>query len=141
MSAKASGNGSHLPEKKQTLTSFTCPDCHGTIWEVEENGEIRFECRIGHAYAPDAFADADDDSVERSLWVALRSMEESASVQKRLADMAHERNRPGAYKRFSASAESRKQHAAVLREFLVGSRRRQSEAEGDNGKRELRHVS
>lgn len=138
-------NHKKKPEKKRAQTPFTCPDCHGTIWEVDENGDVRYECRVGHSYSPEAMFQANDDDVERSLWVALRSLEESAALERRLADLADKRSRAHAYKRFAERAEERMRHAAVLRELLVGSKRRLSEAEGNgSGKQkpeELREVS
>jgi two-component system chemotaxis response regulator CheB len=140
--AQRAGNHNGKPNgKKQSNTSFTCPECHGNIWEVNENGEMRFECRIGHAYSPMAMMEANDEDVERSLWVALRTLEESAALDQRLADLASERQRATAMKLFADKAHGRKQHAAILREFLTGSKRRMSEAEGDEGKEELENVS
>ncbi len=118
-------------QKKRTQTPFTCPDCHGTIWEVEENGDIRYECRVGHSYSPEGIFQANDEDVERSLWIALRSLEESAALERRLAETAQKRGRTHAYKRFAERANERIHHAGVLRELLVGSKRRQSEAEGE----------
>ena len=137
---KDNGGPSKLGKKKSN-TTFTCPDCHGTIWEVEENGEVRFECRVGHAYSPEAMRTAADDDIERSLWVALRSLEESAALEQRLADLSAERKRPGAHNFYLQKAHARKQHAAILRDFLMGSKRRQTEVEGDEGKAELERVS
>lgn len=86
-------------------------------------------------------AEASDENVERSLWMALRALEESAVLEQRLAEVAASRNRRNAHKFFTEKARDRKQHAAVLREFLVGSKRRQSEAEGEIGREEIKRVS
>lgn len=128
-------------EKNKTQTSFTCPDCHGTIWEVNENGEVRFECRVGHAYSPEAMREAADDDVERSLWMALRSLEETAALDQRLADLSATRKRESAHSFYRQKAHDRKRHARVLREFLMGSKVRQSEVEGEEGEQELEQVS
>ena len=142
MAALRKGNGKgRTLEKKNTLTTFTCPDCHGTIWEVEENGEVRFECRVGHSYSPEAMREAADEDVERSLWIALRTLEEGAAIDQRLADLSSTRRRENAHAFYSQKARERKRHASILREFLLGSRQRQTEAEGDEGKRELERVS
>jgi len=142
MVAAHKGNGGPgKVENKRTLTSFTCPDCHGTIWEVNENGEIRFECRVGHAYSPEAMREAADEDVERSLWIALRALEETAALDQRLADLSASRKRENAHSFYRQKAHDRKRHASVVREFLIGSKMRQSEVEGDEGKEELERVS
>lgn len=142
MAASHSGNGGRgKTEKQHSTTAFTCPECSGTLWEVNENGEVRFECRVGHSYSLDDVSEAEDENVERSLWVALRALEESAALEQRLADIAAERKRHHAHKLFTEKAHARKQHASVLRDFLVGARKRQSEAEGDVGKEEIKRVS
>jgi two-component system chemotaxis response regulator CheB len=142
MVAAHKGNGgAGKVDKQRTVTSLTCPDCHGTIWEVEENGEVRFECRVGHAYSPEAMREAADEDVERSLWIALRSLEETAALDQRLADLSARRKRESAHSFYQQKAHDRKRHAVVLREFLLGSKARQTEAEGDEGKEELERVS
>jgi len=142
MVAAHKGNGGlSKAEKKNTQTSFTCPDCHGTIWEVNENGEVRFECRVGHAYSPEAMREAADDDVERSLWIALRALEETAALDQRLADLSAHRKRESAHSFYREKAHERKRHAIVLRDFLMGSKVRQTEVEGDEGKEELERVS
>ena len=134
------GDGRGKSGKKRSQTSFTCPDCHGSIWQVNENGEIRYECRVGHAYSPSGMAAANDEDLERSLWYALRALEESAVLQEHLAQTAAGSNRQKAEKLFVQKAQERKQHAAVLRELLVGSRRRETEAEGDLSKQPMERV-
>ncbi|HWC18822.1 MAG TPA: chemotaxis protein CheB [Terriglobales bacterium] len=142
MVAAHKGNGgSGRAEPKKTQTSFTCPDCHGTIWEVSENGEIRFECRVGHTYSPQAMGEAADEELERSLWMALRALEETAALDQRLADLSASRKRESAHNFYRQKAHDRKRHARVLREFLMGSKQRQSEVEGEEGEQELEQVS
>src|SRR4029077_11661576 len=79
MHARSSQNGDRETAAKNAPPSaFTCPECSGTLWEVNENGEIRYECRVGHSYSLDDVSQAEDENVERSLWMALRALEESA---------------------------------------------------------------
>jgi two-component system chemotaxis response regulator CheB len=33
---------------------YTCPECGGTLWQVEHNGLAQFNCYVRHAYAPEA---------------------------------------------------------------------------------------
>src|SRR5262249_36988875 len=36
-----------------TPSVFTCPECNGTSWELQEGDLLHFRCRVGHAYSED----------------------------------------------------------------------------------------
>ena len=129
-------------EKREQPSPFTCPECHGTIWEVRENGEVRFECRVGHSFSPESMAESNDEDVERALWAALRTLEESASLDQRLADLAAERNRSNAYELYSSKAKERKKHAETLRDLLIGgASKRLAPLEETRGDQELEKIA
>lgn len=44
------------PEDSGELSLFTCPTCHGNLWETRENGFFRFRCRTGHAFSAQGLA-------------------------------------------------------------------------------------
>jgi len=128
-------------EKQEQPSPFTCPECHGTIWEVGENGEVRFECRVGHSFSPESMAESNDEDVERALWAALRTLEESASLDQRLADLAAGRNRSNAYELYSSKAKERKKHAETLRDLLIGgASKRLAPLEETRGDQELEKI-
>ena len=101
------------------VSVFTCPECHGTLWEADERGIVRFRCRVGHVYSPESMLAAQTDSVDRALWVALRSLEERAALTHRLADRARRRNHTWVSKAFQERALAADEHAAVLRDLLT----------------------
>jgi two-component system, chemotaxis family, protein-glutamate methylesterase/glutaminase len=128
-------------EKQEQPSPFTCPECHGTIWETRENGEVRFECRVGHSFSPESMAESNDEDVERALWAALRTLEESASLDQRLADLAAERNRSSAHELYSSKAKERKKHAQTLRDLLMGgASKRLAPIEETRGDQELEKI-
>jgi two-component system chemotaxis response regulator CheB len=58
----------------------------GTLWELDpEGGYLRFRCRVGHAYTADTLIRDQEDATDRALWSAVRALEESAAVSRRLA--------------------------------------------------------
>jgi two-component system chemotaxis response regulator CheB len=83
-------------------SGFTCPDCHGALWEIDDGEAVRYRCRVGHAYSEDAMVSAQSDSVERALWAALRSLEERAALIQKLAENARRRGHAGVAALFDA---------------------------------------
>lgn len=43
-------------------------------------GYLRFQCRIGHAYALGSLLAAKEEAIDHRLWSALVSLEEMASL-------------------------------------------------------------
>lgn len=66
-------------------TPYTCPECHGVLMRVDQGGIPRFRCHTGHAYALDSLLASVTESVEASLWGALRAVEESALLLREAA--------------------------------------------------------
>jgi two-component system chemotaxis response regulator CheB len=66
-------------------SSLTCPDCGGTLWQVDEENLIRFRCHLGHAFTAEGLLAQQDERVETSLWTALRDLEEAAEFRRCMA--------------------------------------------------------
>src|SRR5690606_33896385 len=65
---------------------FTCPDCHGTLWEIADGDLLRYRCHVGHAFTSDVVLEAQDGESEQLLWTLLRSHQERAALARRMAD-------------------------------------------------------
>ncbi len=68
---------------------FTCPECHGALWEIEDEGLLRFRCHVGHAFTADTVAASQSDEVDRLLGTLQRSHQERAALARRMS--RHER--------------------------------------------------
>lgn len=100
-------------------SGYTCPECHGALWEVEEGDMARFRCRVGHAYSPDSLLASQSQGLEDALWIALRALEESAALARRLAERAGERGHDLAASRFQEQSDDARQRAAIVRRALI----------------------
>jgi two-component system chemotaxis response regulator CheB len=100
-------------------SGYTCPECHGALWEVEEGEMIRFRCRVGHAYSPDSLIASQVNGLEDALWIALRALEESAALAKRLAARSEQRGHSLAAARFTEQAQDTLVRAAIVRRALI----------------------
>jgi len=65
---------------------YTCPDCHGTLFAINEGPGIRFRCHTGHAYTARALAEYTLPEVERTLWMALAKLEEREILLRELGE-------------------------------------------------------
>jgi len=97
---------------------FTCPECHGTLWEADEGGVLRFRCRVGHIYSPDSMLAAQTDEVDRALWVALRTLEERAALAHRLAERGRRNAHHWVDKAFTQRASDAEREASQIRGLL-----------------------
>jgi two-component system, chemotaxis family, protein-glutamate methylesterase/glutaminase len=108
-------------EGKGAPSSFTCPECGGTLFEREKAEVVHFRCRTGHAYSPESLLAKQSESLEATLWAALRALEENAALARRMERWMLQRGRPrtGAEQRYTQRAQEAEQHATVLRGVLL----------------------
>lgn len=102
-----------------TPSQFACPDCGGVLWELEDEGMLRFRCRVGHAYTAHSLDAQQSEAVEGALWAAIRALEESASLARQMAHRAGQNKSPRIAKRFEESARDKMEQASLLRNVVV----------------------
>lgn len=111
-------------------SSFTCPSCHGAMWELRDGELVRYRCRVGHAYAPESMMAAQWEHVEEAVWTALRALEESEALAGRLAERAGKSGSTELVERYQERLLDAKKRAATIRElveaFTTGRVRRQA---------------
>jgi len=64
---------------------YACPDCGGGLWHVQDAVIKRYRCHIGHSYTEKDLLIKQSETLEATLWVALRMMEERTSLLTRMA--------------------------------------------------------
>lgn len=107
-------------EQLAPASHYSCPDCHGVLNEIHDEGdEVRFRCRVGHAWSPVSLLAAQSDGLETALWTALRALEEKASLARRLAARARSGNAPHATRRFEEQAVDAQSGADTIRSLLA----------------------
>lgn len=97
------------------LTDLTCPDCSGTIWEVQRGNSKEYRCRVGHTFSPNSMLSEQFASQEKALYSAIVALEEGASLATRLADQFEE----SVGRRLREEARQRGVQAEVLRRILT----------------------
>ncbi len=105
-------------DKPGKPSAFGCPDCGGVLWELHDD-VLRYRCRVGHAYSPESLEEHQSASFEAALWTALRTLEESASLKRRLARQMRQRDMMRSAARFEAQARELEEPARQVRALLL----------------------
>jgi two-component system chemotaxis response regulator CheB len=117
--AALNGDAIGRDESVGDRSAFGCPECGGALWE-QDNGVLRFRCRVGHAYAAETLLDAQGATLDTALWVALRSLEERTSLARRIQKRLRGRGNDAGAARYDQRIEEAERHANVIRAVLAG---------------------
>ncbi|PZS32707.1 MAG: chemotaxis protein CheB [Pseudonocardiales bacterium] len=99
-------------------SGLTCPDCAGTLYEMEAGDLLRFRCRVGHAWSAESLAVEQGLAFESALWMAMRSLEEKAALGRQLAETARGRGTTLSAERFHVMSEEAAGAAGLIHDLL-----------------------
>jgi len=102
-------------------SALTCPDCGGALWQVQEDRVLRYQCHVGHQYAPENLEAAQRDEIDGALWSAVRILEEHAELKSRMAHRAAEGGLTVVSEGFSEGARDAHRQAQRIRAVLFSS--------------------
>jgi two-component system chemotaxis response regulator CheB len=102
-----------LPAPRSSM--FSCPDCGGVLWEQDRRGQVGFRCRVGHAFSLKSLSEAQDQELEKTLWIALRALEERQALLHRMSERTPS---PTRSQRFTREEREMERRATELRLLL-----------------------
>lgn len=68
------------------LTPFTCTDCGAALVKTDRDSGPRYQCQAGHIFTERTLLREQARSLENSLWVAVRMMEEQRALLSSISD-------------------------------------------------------
>ncbi|OGB20359.1 MAG: hypothetical protein A3I66_18770 [Burkholderiales bacterium RIFCSPLOWO2_02_FULL_57_36] len=98
---------------------FTCPECQGSLWQIEGAKPQRFRCHTGHSFTARYLVSAQEQAVEEAIWAAVRALHEKESLLQLFARNARENKRLEAAAEHAAEADRVHQHAEALRRITT----------------------
>ena len=109
----------HSEGRPGELSHFTCPECTGPLYQIEDGNLVRFRCRVGHAYTAESMLEEKTEALESALYAALNTLEENALMSEGLAARARQTGQPHAAARFETRARGSREQAETIRKVLV----------------------
>ena len=106
-------------ERLGKLSPLTCPECGGSLWEIEDGPILRHRCHTGHAYNGTLLLAEQSERIDRALWSALRAHEERAALLRRHAEHARARQASGEASRWDELAAEHDQHGQSIRQLVI----------------------
>lgn len=100
------------------LSIFTCPECHGTLYEMQDDNLVRFRCQTGHAYSLETLENQQAEQVEAALWAALRALEEKAELYRRIARRGQQNKHETIADKYEGKALDAEHQAETLHKLL-----------------------
>lgn len=101
------------------LSEFTCPDCHGTLIELTNGNLQLFRCHTGHSFGSASLAAELTESVEQSLWTAIRAVEERVRLLKHLAQHASDLEQTEVISSLRRELQENERRADLLRQAAM----------------------
>jgi two-component system chemotaxis response regulator CheB len=119
-------------ERIGTRTTYTCPQCNGSIWQIGDDDPLRFRCHIGHSFTAEIFLAEQTQNVENALWSAVRMMEEKVVFWRQYAERLRKHGANDAAARYEDNARDLDDEVGLIRNLILdGTATRRSVAGGE----------
>ncbi len=112
-----------------TLSPYSCPECGGVLWEVQDGELVRFQCRVGHRWTVDALLAQQSNTLDDALWTALRAIEENAALSRQIAARHRSRGVDSVAQRLDEQAKAAQGRADLIQNALLEHRRARGDAD------------
>ncbi len=106
------------PDRPGKPAGLICPDCGGPLYELDDQGLLRYRCRVGHAWSPESLAVQQDLGVENALWHASRVLREKARLHRQMAETNAARGRRASLDRLHQAAAEADGSAGLIEQLL-----------------------
>jgi len=106
-------------ERFGKVSRLTCPDCHGALWEIQDDHLLRYRCHVGHAFSAEALNEGQSQMLEVALWSAVRALEEQMILAKRIVERSRKSKHDRAAQVFEKRAREAEEHSSVIRKLLL----------------------
>lgn len=113
-----SSGGAYALDAIGKVSGLSCPECGGSLWELGASPP-RFRCHTGHGYTSPALLQAQSETIEEALWVAIRAMHEKQLLLGRQIQNGRDSGRTSAVQEYELVREGLESHKETLRVLVT----------------------
>jgi two-component system chemotaxis response regulator CheB len=107
-------------QRNGQVSLFSCPECGGTLWQVNEEQLVGFRCHVGHIYQAETLLSEQDYALEAALWTAVRTFKERNWLSRQLAQRERNRGDEKAARRYDEQAGLAERYGEVIQRLISG---------------------
>jgi two-component system chemotaxis response regulator CheB len=93
------------------------------LWEMKEGKLLRYRCHVGHGFSAESLEAGQENKLEEILWSALRAIEESIALRRRLLDRGGAGHLAAVTPGVTRDIGDLEERATTLRELLLSAPR------------------
>jgi len=101
------------------VSTYSCPECGGTLWQLDEGPASTFNCHVGHSYSPEMLVIEKSESLETALWSAVRTLVERATLTRQLAVRLRKAGREAEGAALDEQARADDENMLLIRELIL----------------------
>lgn len=66
--------------------ALSCASCGGPLWKINDTEIERYRCHVGHSFSQESLLLAQNENLEETLWICLRTLEEKKVLMLKMAE-------------------------------------------------------
>jgi two-component system, chemotaxis family, protein-glutamate methylesterase/glutaminase len=101
------------------ISPYTCPECHGVLVQLRDSAPTRFRCHTGHAFSLNGLLAAVGESIDETLWGAVRVLEERLLLLQQMEEHARDIQAEQLAALIVEQSNVAKQHIQLIRQIAL----------------------
>lgn len=105
--------------RRGRLAVFSCPECGGVLWQMDEDQLVQFRCHVGHIYQGETLLQEQSYNLEAALWTAVRTFKERHLLARQLAEQETGQGDAAAAARFQEQADQAARYGELIQHYIL----------------------
>ncbi|MCB7480142.1 chemotaxis protein CheB [Christiangramia sediminis] len=98
--------------------SLSCASCGGPLWKIKDTEIERYRCHVGHSFSQESLLLAQNENLEQTLWVCLRTLEEKKVLMLKIAENFKSKGSEQLARSYSDRIQEVDEHIDRLRQLM-----------------------